>query len=374
MKTIEKLKFIPLASPDLQPADIEAAVAVMQSGMLVQGERVKAFEEEVARYLGVKHARCAANGTATLHLALTALGIGPGDEVIIPALSYIATANAVELVGAKPVFVDVHLDTFNIDADRIEQAITPHTKVIMPVHEFGLCADIHRIQEIAAKHNLFLIEDAACALGAKENNRFAGTFGHFGSFSLHPRKAISSGEGGILTTNDDSLAERISILRNHGIAYEGDKMTFVAAGFNYRLTDIQAALVHSQFMRLDKILNYKSNLTEIYYSKINNPKVILPTVPKTKKHTWQSFHVLLDESLDRDVCMKQLKEQGIGTNYGAQCIPDQQYYAKKYQIDAKLRFPNAFKAFRQGLVLPLYEKLNEDDLIRIANAVNQLAQ
>lgn len=365
-------KFIPLGSPDLQPQDVEAAVEVMRSGMLVQGEQVKAFEDTIAAYLGVKQAICASNGTATLHMALVALGIGPGDEVIIPALSYIATANVVELVGATPIFVDVDPDTFNIKAHDIEGAINSRTKAIMPVHEFGLAAEISLIREISRKYGLFLIEDAACALGAKEGSHFVGSFGHFGSFSLHPRKTISSGEGGILTTNDDDLAETIRILRNHGIVYKDGKMSFVAAGFNYRLTDFQAALVNSQFLRFDEILKKKQQLAEIYYQEIKDALIKLPNIPAGKNHTWQSFHVVLDDSIDRDVFITKMKERGIGTNYGAQCIPYQEYYKKKYQLNCSLVFPNALRAFQQGLALPIYEKLTEDDVARIAHNVNEL--
>ena len=175
------------------------------------------------------------------------LGIGAGDEVIVPAFSYVATANVVEIVGAKCVFVDVERDTFNIDVSKIERAITPRTKAIIPVHEFGLACDISELMKIAEKHNLFVIEDAACALGATENEKFVGTFGQVGSFSLHPRKAVTSGEGGILTTDDDDLAEKFRVLRNHGISMQNGKMDFVAAGFNYRMTDFQAALVRGQF-------------------------------------------------------------------------------------------------------------------------------
>ena len=179
-------KFIPLMLPDIRQQDIEAVVNVLQSGMLIQGAKVKELETDLERFLNVKHAIAVANGTASLHLALVALGIGKGDEVIIPAFSYVATANVVELVGATPKFVDIEIKTFNINVDLIEQAITAKTKAIIPVHEFGLACDITKVCEIAKKHNLFVIEDAACALGASENGKFAGTFGHLGSFSFYP--------------------------------------------------------------------------------------------------------------------------------------------------------------------------------------------
>jgi perosamine synthetase len=239
-------KFIPLMVPDIQQQDIDAVVSVLKTGMLVQGKKVEELENNVAKYLGVRHVIAASSGTATLHLALLASGIGTGDEVIVPAFSFIATANAIELVGATPIFVDIDLDTFNININLIEQAISSRTKAILPVHEFGLSCDISEICELAKRYNLSVIEDAACALGAKENGRFTGTTGDVGSFSFHPRKAITSGEGGILTTNDDEMARKLRILRNHGIENKDGKTEFVAAGLNYRLTDFQAALVNSQ--------------------------------------------------------------------------------------------------------------------------------
>lgn len=211
------MNFIPLSRPHIIEKDINAVKKVLESGMLVQGREVETFEKRIASYLGIKNAIAVSNGTASLHLALIALGIGPGDEVIIPAFSYIATANVLELVGAKPVFVDVELETCNIKVDKIEEFITPNTKAIMPIHEFGLACDISAIVEIADKHHLYVIEDAACALGAKEDDKSVGSFGNFGSFSFHPRKNITSGEGGMMTTDDSDLAEKVRILRNHGI-------------------------------------------------------------------------------------------------------------------------------------------------------------
>src|SRR5688572_498401 len=226
-------KFIPLASPDINDEDIGEVVRVLKSGMLVQGPEVENLEKRIAEFIGVKHCIAASNGTATLHLSLIAMGIGPGDEVIVPAFSYIATANVVELVGATSVFVDIDIETFNIKTGDIERAITSRTKAIIVVHEFGLSADISRIKSIADKKGIPVIEDAACALGATQHDKQVGSFGQVGSFSLHPRKAISSGEGGLITTDDDELAEKLKILRNHGIKMLNGKMDFVAAGFNY---------------------------------------------------------------------------------------------------------------------------------------------
>lgn len=361
--------------PDIQSQDIEAVVNVLQSGMLVQGEQVLALEKSIQEYLGIKHAIAVSNGTASLHLALIAFGIGKGDEVIVPAFSYVATANVVELVGAKPVFVDINIETFNINTDLIEEKISNKTKAIIPVHEFGLACDINRVVEIANWHNIKVIEDAACALGASQNGQFTGTFGDVGSFSFHPRKAITSGEGGMIVTNNDGLAEKFRVLRNHGISMQSGKMEFVEAGFNYRMTDFQAALVLSQFQRFEKILNCKSKLAENYFQGLkDNPIILLPKIPEGNKHSWQSFHIVLSEKVDRDKLIIQLKDKGIGTNYGAQCIPFQKFYQNKYKLDSTTLFPNSLKAYEQGLVLPLYECLRPIDFNFINNELNNFVK
>lgn len=360
---MSNIKNIPLMIPDIQPQDIEAVVKVLKSGMLIQGANVENLEIAIQDYLGVKNAIAVSNGTATMHMVLHAWGIGEGDEVIVPALSYVATANVVELVGATSVFVDIDENTFTIDVQQIERAISSKTKAIIPVHEFGLCANIEPIIELAKKYNLLVLEDAACALGATSNGKFAGTFGDAASFSLHPRKAITSGEGGIIVTNDDALAKQLRALRNHGIEMEAGKMEFNFAGFNYRMTDFQAALVLSQFRRMEATLAYKRELAEIYFDNLSNiSDIILPHIPKKMEHTWQSFHILVADSINRDSLINELKTKGIGTNYGAQCIPAQRYYRDKYNLDYKLLFPNAYRAYTQGLVLPLYEKLSTEDI------------
>lgn len=368
---MEKPSFIPLMIPDIQQQDIDAVTEVLQSGMLIQGRKVEALETQIAAYLGVKHAIAVSNGTATLHLALLVSGIGPGDEVIVPALSYVATANVVELVGATPVFVDIETETFNIDSNLIEEKITPKTKAIIPVHEFGLACQLETVLSLAKKYKLAVIEDAACALGAKSGDFFAGTQGDLGSFSFHPRKAITSGEGGLLVTNDDDIAQQLRVLRNHGIEYRNGKMDFVAAGFNYRMTDIQAALVLSQFQRFEQILSYKQTLAEVYFEELQDTDFVLPSVPEKHIHTWQSFHILVPAHIDRDLLIDYMKEKGIGVNLGAQCIPNETFYQKKYQLNCAKLFPDALKANEKGLVLPLYERLKVSDLKQVCAILKQ---
>lgn len=365
-------KFIPLASPDITDDDISCVVKVLKSGMLVQGENVLALEKSFTNYHNNKHAIAVSNGTATMHLALLALGIGPNDEVIVPAFSYVATANVVELVGATCVFVDIDLQTFTIDTTKIENVITSKTKVIIPVHEFGLAADMEAIIKIAEKHNLIILEDAACALGAKQNGKSAGTFGMFGSFSLHPRKSITSGEGGILLTDNDEMNKKIRQLRNHGVEMIDGVMEFAEAGLNYRMTDFQGALVNNQMQRLDITLAKKQQLAEVYFEEIKNPNLSLPTVPKDRNHTWQTFHVIMGSSKNQKESLAFLKKNNIGANYGAQCIPAMKYYINKYGIVSKNEFPNAYISYTQGIALPLYEKLTKENIKQIATAANLL--
>lgn len=365
-------KQYPLMIPFITEADISAVTEVLQTGMLIQGKHVAILEDKIKQIAQVEHAVAVSNGTATMHLALIALGIGKGDEVIVPAFSYVATANVVELVGATPIFVDIDLDTFNINASKIKSAITAKTRAIIPVHEFGLASNISEIMSIAIDHKLFVIEDAACALGAKENNQPVGSFGIAASFSLHPRKSVTCGEGGIITTNDQQLAAKLRTLRNHGIDAENtSSMEFILPGYNYRLTDFQAAFVNSQLDRFNQIITIKQELAEVYSNELNANNLKLPVVPIGKNHTWQTYHVVLDESIDRVRLIQSLKERGIGTNYGAQCIPATKYYQTKYELNSKGLFPSAYRAYEAGLALPLYYGLTKEDIKHIATEINK---
>lgn len=362
---------IPLSKPDIEDSDIDCAVNIIKSGFLVQGKAVKSLESDVSQYLNIQNCSAVSSGTASLHLALLALGIGHGDEVIIPAFSFVATANVVELTGATPVFVDIHPESFNIDETLIEGAISNKTKAIMPVHEFGLCANMPAIMEIARRNSLAVIEDAACALGAKFKSKYAGSFGHFGSFSLHPRKAVTSGEGGLLVSSSPELDYKIKVLRNHGIEPDSNTMNFIDAGFNYRMTDFQAALVSGQFSRIEKIIEYRTSLATFYLDKIHNRSITLPHVPPNVRHAWQSFHILLESEDIRNRLMEYLKSLGIMTNYGAQCIPHLSYYKNKYNHHAEVEFPNAFRSYTSGLAIPIYNKMTMDDVLRVADAINK---
>jgi perosamine synthetase len=364
--------FIPLARPNITEKDINLVSDVLRSGMLVQGKYVEALENDFGNLTNTGFASALSNGTATLHLALIALGIKEGDEVIVPAFSYMATANVVELVGAKPVFVDIDLQTFNIDITKIEQAITFKTKAIIPVHEFGLACDMDAIMTIAKAKNLYVIEDAACALGALYKSGHVGSFGDFGSFSLHPRKAISSGEGGVLITNNAIYDKKIKLLRNHGTEFINGVMDFTEFGYNYRMTDFQAALVVSQFGRLQKSIDFKNELAEIYFQELRTDKIQLPVIPDYTQHTWQTFHIIVDKSVNRDRLIMDMKEKGIGTNYGAQCMPYMKSFQEKYHYNCEVLFPQALLAYKQGLALPIYDLVTKEQVKYISNTLNNL--
>lgn len=361
--------FIPLASPNISDKAINSVVDVLKSGMLVQGKYVKGLEENIGKLLDVSHCSAVSSGTSSLHLSLLALGVGAGDEVIVPALSYVATANVVELIGATPIFVDINKD-FTINVNQIESKITNKTKVIMPVHEFGLSADMDPIMSLANSYQLKVIEDAACALGSTYKEIPCGTIGDFGSFSLHPRKAITSGEGGLITTKDPELDLIIKTLRNHGIREGSFPMDFVEAGFNYRLTEMQAALVNDQIPILDDLIQTRNQLSKVYFDNLPTDKCRLPIIPDYAKTNWQTFHIVLQSEIERNKLRDFLIANNIQANYGAQCIPEMTYYKQKYGLNSLNEFPVAYEAYTCGLAIPLYEKLSKEDIKYISDKIN----
>ncbi|TSA25911.1 aminotransferase class I/II-fold pyridoxal phosphate-dependent enzyme [bacterium] len=353
---------IKLARPYIPEKAIEKAAEVLRSGNLVQGKYVKEFENSICNYLKIKNAVVVSSGTAALHLSLLALGIKRGDEVIVPAFTFPATANVVELVGAKPVFVDINLSDFCIDTAKIEEKITSKTKAIIPVHEFGQSAKLDDIMNIAQKYNLKIIEDAACALGAEFEHQKVGTFGELGCFSFHPRKAITTGEGGVIVTNNDKLAEKLKILRNHGISYKDGKVDFVEAGLNYRMTDFQAVLGIEQLLEIDNIIEQRIKIANLYNEKLSSiDKIKIPHNFKNRKAVYQTYHILVNDVINRDNLIMKLKENGIETNLGAQALPCLTYYKNKYNLKER-DFPNAVKAYKQGLTLPMGDHINNENI------------
>lgn len=349
---------IRLTIPEVGDEEIQAVTAVLRSGFLVQGERVQEFERLVAEYTGVKHAVAVSSGTAALHLALLALKVGPGDEVIVPDFTFPATANVVELVGARPVFVDIDLATFNIDVTQLRLAITARTKAIMPVHLFGQSAHMNPILQTAQEYGLFVIEDAACALGAEYHGSKCGAIGHVGCFSFHPRKIITTGEGGMVVTDDDCVAERVRQLRNHGLVTRDGNYHFELAGFNYRMTDFQGALGVVQMGRLERIIARRTQLARLYDQMLTGIASIgCPRTLDGVRHTWQSYVVLLTEDMERDSLLRTLKAQGIEATIGTYAVSAQPHYAKLARA-----FPNSYQAYKRGLCLPLHTQMSEEDV------------
>ena len=363
---------IKLAKPHISGKAIEKVVEVLKSGNLVQGKYVEEFENALCDYLNVKNAIVVSSGTAALHLALLALEIKEGDEVIVPAFTFPATANVVEVVGAKPVFVDINLSDFCIDTSKIEEAITKRTKAIMPVHEFGQAAKMDEIVKIANHYNLKIAEDAACALGAEFENQKVGTFGELGCFSFHPRKAITTGEGGVVVTSDDELAQKINVLRNHGISYKDGKVDFIAAGLNYRMTDFQAILGICQLEDIDNIIIQRIETANKYNNELKKTNWIkTPHVYENRKMVYQTYHVLLDDDKDRDKLVDYLKSKEIESNLGAQALPCLTYYKTKYKLKES-DFPNAVNAYKQGLALPMGDHVTTEDITYISNTLKTM--
>ena len=362
---------IKLASPNISEEAIQKVGEVLRSGNLVQGQYVSEFESRIEEYLGVKHAIVVSSGTAALHLSLLALGIGKGDEVIVPAFTFPATVNVVEIVGAKPVFVDITLEDFCIDVSKIEDVITSHTKAIIPVHEFGMMADMDPIMEIADRYGLIVIEDAACALGSEYNKKKAGNFGTVGCFSFHPRKAITTGEGGALVTDDRNLAKKLRSLRNHGIDRVGGKIDFVLPGLNYRMTEVQAILGLFQLERLDLDIANRINLANKYNELLTDVELITsPNTIDNRKMVFQTYHTLIRDDINRDDLIEYFRVKNIESNYGAYVIPHLKYYQRNYQLDQN-DYPNSYLSFNHGLALPLSNSLTNNLISYIVKTIRK---
>jgi dTDP-4-amino-4,6-dideoxygalactose transaminase len=360
-----------LSVPDISEQDCAALTDVLKSGNLVYGSSGRKFEEALAEYIGVKHALLVSSGTAALHLSLLALGVGRGDAVIVPDFTFPATANVVEMTGAEVLLADVDRSTYNIDPLTIRKLIDKHgknkrIKAIMPVHEFGCPANLDEIYAIARENGLEVIEDAACAFGTQYNKRKIGIMGNLCCFSFHPRKALTTGEGGFISTNNDEYAEKIKALRNHGIEYTELGPRFIMAGYNYRMTDFQAALGLSQLQRFDSWLASRRQLYKKYHEILGNCSLL--SLPEdVPGHSWQTYMVVLDASIDRTRLIKSLREQDIETNIGAHALHIQPYYADKYQgVFSQDSLENSEILYTRGLALPFHQKMTEQDMQFVA--------
>lgn len=375
---------IRLTIPPLADDDFQAVRQALASGQLVQGARVAAFEQAVSRLAGVDHAVAVSSCTAALHAGLLALGVGPGDLVVTTAYSWVATANVVELCGAVPVFVDVCPDTFNLDAGCLRatlkrllgtEATGRRVRAVLPVHTFGQLADMPALVEVAGHYGVPVIEDAACALGATLHGRPAGGWGVMGCFSFHPRKAVTTGEGGVVTTRDAVLARRLRALRNHGLDPEAASPDFILPGLNYRLTEFQAALGLTQLAKLDRLTATRRRLAAQYDALLQHTPVQPPRCLAGARHVYQSYVVLLPEEAvpRRGEIIRALREYGIETTIGTWHMPLTSYFRSRYGYRPG-DFPAADAVFARSLTLPLHDRLTEADQARVVHALTGLVR
>jgi perosamine synthetase len=364
---------IRLTKPELSGV-LESLGKLLDSGFLVQGEKVREFESAVSSYVGRKHALAVNSGTAAIQCAVMGLGMGRGDEVALPDFTFPATANAVVLAGARPVLVDIDPITFNMDPLAIAERLTERTKAVMPVDLFGLAADLDAIGEVCSGKGLMLIEDSACALGATHRGGRCGTFGDASALSFHPRKVLTTGEGGMVLTDSDTVAARVAEIRNHGIRVTGGKPEFVAPGYNFRMNEIEAALGMAQMKHLDRFIERRRWVAGLYGELLAGVDgVVPPAEPEGYTHTYQSYVVMTDGSIDRDHLIDDLRKQGVESGIGTYALHVQPYY-RDLLGHRPGDFPNSFRALRQSLSLPMYPSMTEDEVLLVVEALKRCIQ
>ncbi len=381
---------IPITKPFFGPEEMRAMQRPLETGWVVQGPFVKEFEDRFSAFTQAAHSIATSSCTTALHLAVAALGLKPGDEVIVPAFTWVATANVVEYMGAKPVFCDVDLATFNMLPARIDELVTKRTVGIIPVHLFGLCADMSQILAAGRRHKLWIVEDAACGLGGWYGGSHAGTMGDMGCFSFHPRKSITTGEGGMVTTAEDRYDALCRSLRDHGASRSDHSRHTESGGFlladydllgyNYRMTDIQGALGCAQMDRLEWILERRRLVAERYDEMLAELDWLqTPTTPKGSVHGYQSYVCLYRPEtpgpanvqslhMQRNELMGRMEADGVSTRQGTHAAHLQGYYRKKYGI-APSDFPNAWIADQLSISLPMYAQMTEAEQDEVVAAL-----
>jgi perosamine synthetase len=393
--------FVPVARPHLGPEEVSAAGRAILSGWVTQGPEVAAFEREFAEFVGAPHTCAVSSGTTALHLALLAVGVRPGDEVITVSHSYIATANSIRYCGAVPVFVDIDPATFNIDPQKIGPAISDRTRAILCVHQMGMPCDLKPILEIARQHKLPVVEDAACAIGSEilwQNHlghdqweKIGKPHGNVACFSFHPRKLLTTGDGGMLTTADSEIDRKFRLWRQHGMSvpdtvrHSSREVVFESypeLGFNYRLTDIQAAIGREQLKRLPEAISQRRHLAARYRQLLSDiPGLILPTEPDWARTNWQSYCVRLPENSDQRRVMQEMLNEGIATRRGIMCAHLEPAYHDSTtwrcaQVGCRPggSCPNLVeseRAQREGVILPLFSQMTEEQQDRVTSALRQ---
>ncbi|MBT3271179.1 DegT/DnrJ/EryC1/StrS family aminotransferase [Candidatus Poribacteria bacterium] len=378
---------MPITRPYLDEREQELVADVIASGWVTQGPRVEEFEETFAAYVGAPHAVAVTSCTTALHLSLLALGIGPGDEVIIPSMTFIATANAILHAGATPVFVEVHPRTVNIDPQSVEDAITPRTKAIMPVHQIGMPAGMAALLDIGARHGLKIIEDAACAVGSEVDlgdgwEKVGRPRGDLACFSFHPRKLITTGEGGMLTCADEATATRLRRLRHHGMSvsdrtrHSSGRVVaeeYVEVAHNYRMTDLQAAMGLGQMEKLAGIVEARRRLAARYTEHLAEVEALTPPFePAYARSNYQSYCVRLasDAPCSRDELMQKMLDRGISTRRGIMTIHREPAYA---DMCAHVELPITERASDETLLIPLYPQMTDDEQDAVIRALKDCA-
>ncbi|MCA1428199.1 MULTISPECIES: DegT/DnrJ/EryC1/StrS family aminotransferase [unclassified Bradyrhizobium] len=377
---------IPIALPLVAEEEADAARAAVLSGWVSQGPQVAAFERDFAALVGAPYACAVSNCTTALHLALVALEIGPGDEVITASHSFIATANCIRYCGATPVFVDIDPGTYNIDPNRVAEAITRRTRAVIAVHQMGMPCDLTALATLADRQGIILIEDAACAAGSQIRvdgswERVGKPHGRIACFSFHPRKVITTGEGGMLTTSDAKLDHKFRLLRQHGmsvpdIVRHGSQQVifenYLVVGYNYRMTDIQAAVGREQLERLPALVSRRRAIAARYREMLGNfGGLRLPIEPEWARSNWQSYCVGLPDRVDQLKIMQSLLDQGIATRRGIMCSHREAPYAKdKHRHDLR----HSEFAQDNSILLPIYAQMNEEDQERVACALRRELQ
>jgi perosamine synthetase len=353
-----------LSRPDIGPADIEAVVAVLKTPHLSLGPKLPAFENAFAQFLGMKHAVAVNSGTSALHLVVRALGLGPADEMITSPFTFVATANCALFEGARPVFVDIDPETWNFDATKLESAITERTRLIMPVHIFGRPMPMDAILRVAEARRVPVVEDACEALGATYKGRKVGTFGIASTFAFYPNKQMTTGEGGMVVTNDERLAGLCKSMRNQGRDPEAGWLAHARLGYNYRLSDINCALGLSQLARLPEFVALRQRVAERYLAKLADVgELVLPPPYREGTMSWFVFVVRLADRFtqqDRDAVLAYLREQGIGTNNYFSPVHLQTFYRDRFGFKPG-DFPVTERVAARTIALPFYNRLTEED-------------
>ena len=349
----------------------EGIKALLEDGFLVQGKTVETFEKSVGSYVGRHHAVAVNSGTSAIHCALTSLGIGAGDEVVVPDFTFPATANAVVCAGATPVLADIDPVTFNVDPESVVAEITPRTRALMPVDQFGLASDLDTIAAISADRGMILIEDSACALGASYKGGKCGSFGEASVVSFHPRKVVTTGEGGMVLTDRSDAAGMVRKLRNHGMETSGGGTEFVLAGYNMRMTEMEACLGAVQMARIDRVLEDRRRTAALYGELLSDlDEITLPREPEGLIHTYQTYVAMVDERIDRDDLIARMRGEGVETGIGTYSIHVQPFYRDMLGHKAG-RFPSSYRAFRHSLALPIYASMEEATVRQVVTGLKE---